>query len=480
MKSESLHLIKEARATCSACPLYHVCPLAPLFLQTNALPRPEHPHKRTLAAFLLRLRELTTEPQRQLLEAMASNDEPLALVASCMLAVSLWDNPGRLRQLLTSIRDKSTTPRQLSPLENHLQRAGALLVDKRTTNLLVGTYRMHRGEREASVYEAMRLVTRLIAGEPPEVWLETAVSSEDRAGFNASFVLRQIGADAKTSSLDLFFTARAGSKSSVFYYRRSHRGTQSINPISAIRPDSLLQRLFKVFDTDARKTHRLFAKIARYLNNHYRDLDKHKLWQGLQQLSREHQIILSLYAPKLAKFVEQRAQLPGLYRLTKFLHRHLRTTEAPEDSSHSKLFQDRAQVASIMELYAKDAFKDFCRHVFRISESFKPSAATSDLIFRIGEATYYVTAMAGLNAAGLEFGLQGANPMAYIAYGLQPVSKNPRRRWLRLQSVRARLVDADAPAGLVEAVDQGCLYMAAMHGHEDVDAFRAALEQGSS
>ena len=81
---------------------------------------------------------------------------------------------------------------------------------------------------------------------------------------------------------------------------------QAIVAIESIRPDSLLKRMFKVFHTDQLKTHRLFAKIARFLNNGFKGLDKKMLWEGLKQLSQEQQIVLGRAADQIHELAKHR------------------------------------------------------------------------------------------------------------------------------------------------------------------------------
>ncbi|GIW71744.1 MAG: hypothetical protein KatS3mg102_1286 [Planctomycetota bacterium] len=485
MNPEAHRQIAQARAACTGCPYHGVCPLAPLFLQAEARgERRPHPHAPVLAQHLAELRAVSERPERDLLEALGGADEGLALVAGCLLAVSCWQAPERLRRLLAGIRARGgEEQRQLGPLEEQIVRAAALLQDPQVPPLLAARWRLVRGDREVTAYEANRLVTRLISGESPGRWWDEAVVEEDRGAFEASFVLREKDSMDESASgsgaLDLFFSARAGGRSAVFYYRRDGHGKQALVPIESIRPDSLLKRLFKVFNTDRRKTHRLFAKIARYLNNEFGRLDKRMLWEGLKQLEREQQIVLTLYAPRLGKYIEKRARFPGLYRLAKFLHRNLTDKGYPARGapSHAKLYAERAQVQTILEAYGKEAFKEFCRHVFRIAEAYRPGPASADLIFRVAEAAYFLTALGGLNPAGLELSLEGRNPLAYIAYGLQPPARNPARRLGRLLQARARFAAGERSGDreLLAAVEQGIAYMAKIHGFEDAESFEKAV-----
>jgi hypothetical protein len=491
MGIDGQRVIASAREACQACPYVGVCPLAPLFIETEAPPggRKPHPHGRTLALFLERLRSVSARPERELVEAMGGADEGAALVAGCLLAQHYWEEREPVRRLLEQINARGPQARELSSFEEHLQRAAALLQDPAIPPLLRGRFRLRRPDREVTAYEAVRLVARLVGGEMPAVWWHDAVAAEDRPAFEASFQLREKdgGSSDESSSgrgsLDLFFTARAGKRSSVFYYRRDGAGKQAIVPIEGVRPDSLLKRLFKVFDTDAKKTHRVFAKIARYLNNGYKGLDKRMLYEGIKRLEREQLIVLALYAPRLAKYIEKRASFPGLYRLTKFLHQNVadeetEDAEAPRRTAHEKIFERRAQVGTIIETYGKDTFKEFCRYVFRIAEAYHPGPASADLIFRIGEVAYFLTAVEGFNPKGLELSLAGTNPIAFIAYGLQPAAKAPRRRFEQLQKARATAGAAGGANGLVGAIDQGLTYMAKIHGYRDVKDFERGLAEG--
>jgi hypothetical protein len=351
--SGPLPIVAAAREACAACPYFSVCPLAPLFMQVEA-PRGErkvHPHARTLDLFLRRLRAETPTFERDLLGLMNGEDEGLALISGCLLATQYWDEPDRLARLLETIQSRAargSAPRELSKLEEQLQRAAAIGQHQTVPSLLRGTFRLHRPDREVSTYEAIRLLSRLIDGESPAIWWNEAVAEEDRPAFEASFALRDKSGDGEesqhsTGSLDLFFSARAPGRSVVFYYRRDGlSGKQALVPVESVRADSLLKRMVKVFDTDQKKTHRLFAKICRSLNNGYRQLDKKMLWVGLKQLDKEHLVVLAMYAPRLARFVEKRAEFPGLYRLVKFLHLNVADDGPDGDPSHAKVYERRA------------------------------------------------------------------------------------------------------------------------------------------
>ncbi len=511
MASPALRIIQAAREACAGCPYFAVCPVAPLFIQTEAPPggRKLHPHAPVLARFLGELRRAAAEPEAELLSAMGGPDEGAALVAGCLLSQLYWDDPEPMRALLEGINARGPRARPLSTLEEQIHRSAALLQDPAVPPLLRGRFRLRRPEREVTAYEAVRLVTRLLGGEAPAVWWTDAVAPEDRGAFEASFQLREKAlSDESTSgsgALDLFFTARAGTRSSVFYYRRDGHGRQAVVPIESVRPDSLLKRLFKTFDTDAKKTHRIFAKIARYLNNGYKGLDKRMLWEGLRSLDREQLIVLALYAPRLAKYIEKRAQFPGLYRLTKFLHQNVADdtdTGAPEKdasgvhapgagpaagaaaapgrrSADEKVFERRELVGTIIETYGKETFKEFCRYVFRVAEAYRPGPAYSDLIYRIGEVAYFLTAVEGFNPKGLELSIGGKNPLAYIAYGLQPPAKEPRRRLKRLLDARAQFASEGtrngAAAEILAAIDRGLEYMARIHGYRSAAEMERAV-----
>jgi hypothetical protein len=508
MASEGLRIIAAAREGCSGCPYFAVCPVAPLFIQTEAPPggRKAHPHGPMLGRALAELRRVSPHPEAELLAAMGGPDEGAALVSGCMLSQLFWDDPDPVRRLLEGINARGPKARNLSTLEEHIQRAAALLQDPAVPPLFRGRFRLRRPEREVTAYEAVRLVTRLFGGETPALWWADAVAAEDRPAFEASFQMREKGISDESASgrgaLDLFFTARAGKRSAVFYYRRDSSGRQAVVPIESVRPDSLLKRLFKVFDSDMKKTHRIFAKICRYLNNGYKGLDKRMLWEGLRSLDREQLIVLALYAPRLAKYIEKRAEFPGLYRLTKFLHQNVAdetdTGESEKEGSGAgaeparrrtadeKVFERRELVGTIIETYGKDTFKEFCRYVFRVAEAYRPGPAYSDLIYRIGEVAYFLTAVEGFNPKGLELSLGGKNPLAYVAYGLQPKAKEPRRRLRRLLEARANAAQGTDPSGaaagvnggrgeIIAAIDRGLEYMAKIHGFSDAKAFEKAM-----
>jgi hypothetical protein len=498
-------------------------------LQAEAPPgeRRSHPHGRTLELFLARLRKASEAPERELMAAMGGEDEGLALVSGCLLAVANQQEPQKLRVLLESINrrtQKTEAARRLSSFEEQLQRAALLAQDPGVPSLLRAPYRLRRPDRELTAYEALRLIARLIAGENPAVWWMEGVHPDDRPAFEASFLVRDRtpgdDSSAGPGSIDAFFSARAGGRSAVFYYRRDGASRkQALVPAEGVRADSLLRRMFKAFDTDARKTHRLFAKLCRGLNNGYKSLDKKMLWEGLKALEREDLVVLALYAPRLAKFVEKRAQFPGLYRLVKFLHRNVAEDE-DAIPAHAKVFEHRAHVGTILELYGKEPFLRLCRYLFRVAEAYREGPASADLIYKIGEVAYLLTAVQAFNPRGLEIALSGTNPLAFTAYGLQPPlgkEGGALYRYKRLLAARERIaalpeggaaggngsasssaeefepdepVDAQkagaaaAPrrpidkAALLRAIDQGFAYMAVIHGHRDVASFAKAVLSG--
>src|SRR5438094_9378641 len=94
--AKALPVIAAAREACPACPYYAVCPLAPVFLQTEAPPgeRKPHPHGRTLDLFLDRMRKSSDNHERDLLAAMSGEDEGLALIAGCLLPQQHFADPG--------------------------------------------------------------------------------------------------------------------------------------------------------------------------------------------------------------------------------------------------------------------------------------------------------------------------------------------------------------------------------------------------
>jgi len=497
ISGNALPILMAAREACPACPYYNVCPLAPVMLQAEARPgeRRPHPHGRTLELFMARLRKASEFPERDLLAAMSGEDEGLALVSGCLLAVANQADPSKLRILLESINARaarSEKVRLLSTFEEHLQRAAALAQDPGVPSLLRGPFRLRRPDREVTAYEALRLIARLVAGESPALWWLEAVHEEDRPAFEASFVVRDRtpGEDSATGpgSIDCFFTARAGGRSAVFYYRRdSESRKQALVPAEGVRADSLLKRMFKVFDSDARKTHRLFAKLCRGLNNGYKTLDKKMLWEGLKSLEREHLVVLALYAPRLAKFVEKRAQFRGLYRLVKFLHMNVADDENGIPA-HVKVFERRAQVGTILDMYGKESFLKLCRYLFGIAEAYRPGPGSADLIFKIGEVAYLLTAVQGFNPRGLEIALAGTNALAFTAYGLQPPlgkEGGALYRYKRLLAARERVLGLPAEGkadkgALLRAIDQGFAYMAVVHGYEDVAAFAKAVLSGGA
>ncbi len=516
-------VIASCRDACPACPYFAVCPVGPVFLEAEARPgeRRRHPQGKTLGAFLERLRTVSSRWERDVLQAMADPDEGKALVAGCLLAEGLFDEPDRMHRLLEGLATRAGHAASAAApgdvvrggpgkrLEDQLLRASAFLQDPSAAPYLGAPFRLARPDREVTAYEAVRLTTRLLAGDlSPAEWWASAVHPDDRPAFEASFMLRDVPGEGR--GLDLFFSARAGGRSSVFYLRRDAEGKQAVVPIEGVRPDSLLKRVFKVFEGDARKCHRLFAKICRHFNNDFKRIDKRSLWEGLKQLPRDDMVSLSIYAPKLAKYIEKRADFVGLYRLVKFLHR---TRAHGEDetatTAHANVYLHRESFLGVFEHVGKERFKDLCRAIFRMAETYRPHPAMADIIFKVGEVAYFLTALMGLNARGLEVSLEGTNAMAFIAYGLQPASERPELRYRRLMKARARveampageapgdgLTESGSDAGsgpdgtespgsagkastrrdLLESIDLGLAYMAAMHGYESVEAFTTSMD----
>lgn len=473
---------KAVRRTCDAvcrqCELAAVCAMAPTFLRLGAGrgERRPHPSAEELSSVALVLRGSDPSCSRGLLKAMADPDPARAHAAGCLLASVWWDTPEKIVPFIEAIAEKAggKSPRPLASYEGQIVRVAALLQPPGLGALLSRPHPVGRAEdpEEVDAYGAIRAIASLLSRElTPAEWAG-ALEAADPLATRCSFVLRE---PDEGETLDLFFAARLGGKTAVFYLRRDAAGDERLTSIDAVRVSSILARLFKVFDSDERKCYRLFAKICRYLNKHAEEFSAARLLEGFRSLTKDDLFVLAMYAPNLARLMERQLEWNGLYRLVKYLHNFKGVwPQEPGRASeaHAKVFSHRRKLLDLVQGIGRDTFKDFCRTLFRIAAAFHDAPHLSSVMFRLGEVAYFMTALVGLNPKGLEISLEGENPLAYIAYGMQPPSKTPEKRYQRLRRVAERFAGSSPE---VNSVRQGLYYMAKTHGFQSEEEFADAM-----
>src|SRR5690606_146653 len=101
--------------------------------------------------------------------------------------------------------------------------------------------------------EAVAVLALLIGRKmPADRWIR-GLEKDAKGPFRATFAARDPG----NGGLDLFFPYRRGKRRSYLYYRREADGSERVSSVDKVRIDSLLHRMFVVFESDELKTHRV-------------------------------------------------------------------------------------------------------------------------------------------------------------------------------------------------------------------------------
>src|SRR5262249_814502 len=164
-------------------------------------------------------------------------------------------------------------------------------------------------------YEAVAALAYLVGLRRPGTKWIAELEAGALGPFRATFATRDPGGGA----IDLFFPYRRGKKGSYLYFRRDKDGNESISSVDKIRTDSLLSRVFTVFDTDEKKTYRVFKEICRHLNVRAGRMNADQVLAGFEKLGRDDLLILGLYAPALARAVGHFLGVEDYHLLVKLL-----------------------------------------------------------------------------------------------------------------------------------------------------------------
>jgi len=117
--------------------------------------------------------------------------------------------------------------------------------------------------------------------------------------------------DPGNGAIDVFFPYRRGNKRSYLYLRRDRDGEVRFTSIDKVRVDSLLYRMFLVFNTDALKTHRIFKELCRHINVRAGKYNVHHVLAAFERLGRDDLLLLGIYAPALDRLRARDVDVDG-------------------------------------------------------------------------------------------------------------------------------------------------------------------------
>jgi len=491
------------REACSACPYRRICVFAPVKLQIESGRDPDarHRHQRTLKKGLGQLSRLDGDWQGALIQMLVGREKD-ALLAGCLLAVAWRRHPDPLERLLayTEVRcDVDRLKEELAGVGSAEERAleegqgvdperlqqqmfrGQVIrlaafmprddALRRMQDLLV----LDADEEDRLFqYEAVGVLALLIGLRlSGSAWVKSL--ERDAPGpFRSTFASRDPG----NGAIDVFFPYRRGNKRSYLYLRRDRDGEERITSIDKVRVDSLLYRMFLVFNTDALKTHRIFKELCRHINVRAGKYNVHHVLAAFERLGRDDLLLLGIYAPALARAVGHYLDLDRFHLLVKHLYQ-LRTESGrrgeEQVAAHEKVVESRDEWEELVDALGADLIKDVFSVLFRLNASYKKRPYTTPTYLKIGEVAYLLTAMSGWNPKGLEIELkQAKKPLAFVAYGLQPPGKWSKIRVGKITRARERALRRGREE-LERAAEQGMAYMAFLHGYESFPELERAV-----
>jgi hypothetical protein len=497
-------VVSELRESCAGCGYRRICVFAPVKFQAEANrdPRSRHRHERILMQGLIRLTSLGGDWQAALVKMLIGREKD-ALLAGCLLYQAWRKDPRPLLRLIDYTNDRcevDALKERLAELASEdkaddLEGAGidpAKLQERvfRGQVLRIAAFfgktevleQMQEllvldGDEESRLYqyEAVAALAILIGRRLSGTQWIKALERDAPGFFRATFACRDPGSGA----IDVFFPYRRGNKRSYLYLRRDRDGVEHLSSIDKVRIDSLLYRVFIVFNTDGMKTHRVFKEICRHLNVRAGTYHVEHILKGFERVKRDDLVLLSIYAPALARAVGHFLGNEDLHVLVKFLYQ-LRSESGRRGeakvTAHEKVFAQRDDWEEVIDILGKDAIKDLFALLFRLNASYEKRVYTTPTYLKIGEAAYLLTAMAGWNPKGLEIELkQGRKALALVAYGLQPPGKWSKIRVGKLQRAHDRVLDAGKDR-LARAAETGMRYMARLHGFDSFASLQAAVQ----
>ncbi len=501
---EVRQIVGSLRQQCSHCGYRRVCAFAPVKLQI------ERRRDRKLRHRALPLLKKGLEDLAQVegdwegaLVGMLAASEKDALLAGCLLSEHHRKKPHRVLELIEYAAERCDVDElkaevatgSTSRESGALQPGPGLDPDRLLRNMFRGQLlRMISFFSDADVLAGMQELLVLDADEEgrlvqaeavavlslligrqmdPNRWVKSL--AKDAAGpFQATFAYRA----PDHGGLDLFFPYRRGKRRSYLYYRRGPDGSERLSSVDKVRIDSLLNRIFLVFEGDAAKTHRVFKELCRHINVRAGEYNANHVLEGFQRLDRDDLLLLGVYAPALARAVGHFLGLDGYHLLIKFLY-ELRSESGRRGDrkvpAHEKVVQERERWLDLVDEIGADMVKDVFSVLFRLNASYKRRIYTTPTYLKIGEVAYLLTALSGWNPKGLQQELkQGRKALAFVAYGLQPPGRHSKARIGKIRRAYERLLDVSGASDeLTRAMEQGMRYMGALHGYNDFDDFEA-------
>jgi hypothetical protein len=505
-------IVGELREACGACAYRRICGFAPVAYQIRRSRDGEgarHAHHAVLKAGVARLEAI--KGWHKALLALLAEREKDALLSGCLLATAWAKRPDKMQRLVEytasrcnvpKLREEAAAEKPASHSEDddHDSESpkrhdfGAIDPEKLRARMFRGQVLRAlsfgrspddlRSIKDLLVlssddegrlfqYEAVAALALLVGTKRPGAKWIGELESKALATFRATFGAR----DAGGSAIDIFFPYRRGKRRSYLYFRRDGQGVESIVSADKIRTDSLLYRTFRVFDSDEKKTWRVFKELCRHLNVRAGKMNADMVLAGFERLQRDDLLLLGMYAPALSRAVGHFIRVEDYHLLVKFLYK-LRAESGrkggPRVPAHEKVAQAHDEWRSLRGALGEEFVKEVFALLFRLNASYLKSSYTTDTYIKIGEVAYLLTAAAGWNPKGLELELKKPRKaLALIAYGLQPPDKWSTIRVKHLARAREQVGD---DADLVRAAEIGCRYMAKSHRFETfADLEEAAL-----
>lgn len=493
-------ILGELRDLCGRCRYRRICGFAPVQYQIERGrdEKAKHRHHDVLEEGVRRLEQVPGW-DKALLAIMAEREKD-ALLAGCLLATAWRKKPERLARLVEYTAKRCDVERLKEEAQEQseagLQPGQGIDPEKIRARMFRGqVLRTIAFAREESAikkirdllvlapddegrlfqYEAVAALAYLVGVKRPGgKWIEE-LESAALGPFRATFGARHPGGDA----IDLFFPYRRGKRRSYLYFRRDREGKESVSSVDKIRIDSLLSRIFRVFDTDERKTWRVFKELCRHLNVRAGKMNADQVLEGFDKLPRDDLLLLGMYAPALARAVGHFTGVADYHHLVKLLYK-LRGESGrrggPRVAAWEKVVDAREEWAALAGALGADFVREVFALLFRLNASYTRRVYTTDTYIKIGEVAYLLTAIAGWNPKGLDQEIKKTRkPLALIAYGLQPPDKWSSLRVKKLARAKERVADKH---DLVRAVEVGMKLMARFHGYESWQELQAADERG--
>jgi hypothetical protein len=497
-------VVGHLRQQCSHCGYRRVCAFAPVKLQI------ERRRDRKLRHRALPLLKKGLEDLKQIegdwegaLVGMLAGSEKDALLAGCLISELHRKRPHKVLELVEYAAERCDVDElkaevatgSTSRESGALQPGEGLDPDRLLRNMFrgqllrmisfFGDSEVLAGMQELLVLdadeegrlvqaEAVAVLSLLIGRQmDPNRWVKSL--AKDAAGpFQATFAYRA----PDHGGLDLFFPYRRGKRRSYLYYRRGPDGSERLSSVDKVRIDSLLHRIFLVFEGDAAKTHRVFKELCRHINVRAGEYNANHVLEGFQRLDRDDLLLLGVYAPALARAVGHFLGLEGYHHLIKFLY-ELRSESGRRGdrrvAAHEKVVQERDRWFDLVEDFGAEMIKDVFSVLFRLNASYKRRIYTTPTYLKIGEVAYLLTALSGWNPKGLQQELkQGRKALAFVAFGLQPPGRHSKGRVGKMRRAYERLLDVSGASDeLTRAMEQGMRYMGALHGYNEFDDLEA-------